>query len=88
MIVNSQLSDHYTVVLNLNYENIKVEENKKKANHYHTEIPEFNFLEADEEDWIRLNRELDKVDWASILEDQTPEEIISKFLSKLLEKSH
>ena len=86
MIVNSHLSDHYTIILNLNYENIKVEGNRKKVNHFHTEIPEFNFLEADEEDWMRLNRELDQVDWCSILEEESPENMTSLFLSKLLEK--
>ena len=86
MIVNSDLSDHYTMIINLNYEKIKAEGPRKKVNHYHTKIPEFNFLDADEEDWIRLNLELNQVDWSSILEEDSPDQMTNKFLSKLLEK--
>ena len=68
MIVNSQISDHYTISIHLNYENVKVESSTSKKNQYHSKIPEFNFLDADEEDWLRVNLELDKVNWTNIFE--------------------
>ena len=87
MIVNNHLSDHYTICLNLNYENVKVEKNSRKINHYHSQLPEYNFRDADEEDWLRMNMELDLVDWATILEDKSPDEMTKIFLEILLEKA-
>ena len=55
-------------------------------NHYHTKIPEYNYRDADDEDWMRFNLEMDKVDWDSILEEQSPEEMTRTFLDKMLEK--
>ena len=46
---------------------------------YHSKIPEFNFRNADEEDWTRLNLEFDKVDWTNLLENQSPEEMRKRF---------
>ena len=84
IIINSQLSDHFTICLNLNYEKINIETKKDKGNLYHSEIAEYNFNDADEEDWLRLSLELDKVNWTSILEDQTPNQMIKKFLDTVL----
>ena len=86
MVVNSQLSDHNTICLNLNYENVKVAKTERRTNHYHSQIPEYNFHDADEEDWLRLNLELDKVDWSSIMDDKSSDELTEAFLVKLLEK--
>ena len=58
----------------------------RKSNIYHSKIPEFNFRNADEEDWTRLNLEFDKVDWTNLLENQSPEEMTTSFLNKVLEK--
>ena len=54
-IINSNLSDHFTICINLNYENIKKSPNKKKTNHYETVIPEYSLKAGDDEDWMRLN---------------------------------
>ena len=86
MVVNSHLSDHNTICLNLNYENVKIETNGRKTNHYHSQIPEYNYRDADEEDWLRLNLELDKIDWSILLAEQSPDQMTQIFLEKLLEK--
>ena len=85
IIINSHLSDHYTVCINLNYEQINVDKAKLKANHYHSEIPEFNFRDADDEDWMRLNLELDKVNWESLLQKESADEMSRSFISILTE---
>ena len=86
MIVNNHLSDHYTICLSLNYENVKVEKISRKINHYHSQLPEYNFRDADEEDWMRLNMEIDLIDWSTILADKSPDEMTKIFLEILLEK--
>ena len=55
IIVNTHLSDHYTICLNLNYDKIVKKDIKKKKNHYETIIPEYDLKAGDEEDWVRLN---------------------------------
>ena len=83
MIVNSKLSDYYTILINLNYEKIKKQEKKKKTNQYETIIPEYDLAGGD--DWTRLNLILDGVNWESMFENLSPEESVCQLL-KLLEE--
>ena len=86
MIVNSKLSDHYTILINLNYEKISKPERKKRTNQFESTIPEYDLAGGDDEDWIRINLLLDKVNWESLLENLSPEESVSQLLSLLEEK--
>ena len=84
-IINSLLRDHYTICINLNYKYTNTPD-PKKINHYKTSIPEYDLKAGDEEDWLRLNLLLNQVDWQNILENLSPEESVSKFLTLLEEK--
>ena len=55
-------------------------------NLYHSELPEYNFRDADEEDWMRLNCEFDKLNWDSLLDNLSPAEMIETFLIILQDK--
>ena len=82
-IVNSKLSDHFTIRINLNYENVTKPTSKKKVNHSQTKIPEYDLRGGDEEDWMRLNLLLDKVDWSNVMKNLSPEDSLSEFLNIL-----
>ena len=86
MIVNSQLSDHYTICANLNYEKVNSKSARRVENLYHSKLPEYNFRDADEEDWMRLNLEFDKLNWDSLLGNLSPAEMIEIFLNILQDK--
>ena len=86
MIINSNLSDHFTICIHLNYETIRKPTVKKRTNHYHTVIPEYDLKNGDEEDWMRLNLLLNDVNWESLLEETSPEESLARFLNILEEK--
>ena len=82
IIVNSKLSDHFTICVNLNYDKIVQPESKKKKN----SIPEYDLKVGDDEDWSRLNLLLNKVNWETILEGLSPEESLMTLL-KVLEEN-
>ena len=86
VIVNSQLSDHFTICLNLNYEKLKKPEKKVKSNMYQTTIPEYDLKAGDEEDWLRLNLLLNKINWETIFQNLSTEECLISFL-KVLEEN-
>ena len=86
MIVNHKLSDHYTILLNLNYENVRSQEIKKRTNQYETLIPEYDLAGGDEDDWTRMNMLLDMVNWETLFESLSPDESVSKLLNLLQEK--
>ena len=86
MIVNSQLSDHYTICANLNYEKGNSKSARRVENLYHSKLPEYNFRDADEEDWMRLNREFDKLNWDALLGNLSPAEMTEIFLNILQDK--
>ena len=85
-IVNSKLSDHYTICINLNYEKIQKSDDCNKTNHYQTKVPEFDLRAGDDEDWLRLNLLLDETRWESLMEDLSAEESLKVFLNVLEEK--
>ena len=85
MIVNSKLSDHFTICINLSLGSAQKSTSKKTENHYFSKISEYNLKDGDEEDWFRLNLMFNQVNWDSILEELSPEESIKKFLSILEE---
>ena len=85
-IVNSFLSDHFTICLNLNYENVRKPTKKKRSNHYHTIIPEYDLKDGDEEDWLRLNLLLNEVKWEEQLSATSSEESLGQFLAILESK--
>ena len=84
VIVNSTLSDHSTICINLALKTPKTKSEVKK-NHNSSKISELNLKDADEEDWYRLNLMLNGLNWGSILEDLSPEESLHKFISILEE---
>ena len=86
MIVNSQLSDHYTICANLNYEKGNSKSARRVENLYHSKLPEYNFRDADEEDWMRLNGEFDKLNWDSLFDNLPPAEMTETFLTILQDK--
>ena len=81
VIVNSQLSDHFTICINLNYEKVKKKEIKKKSNQYRTTVPEYDLMAGDEEDWLRMDMIFRNVNWESLLENLSPTEALSKLLN-------
>ena len=86
VIVNSQLSDHFTICINLNYEKVKKKEIKKKSNQYRTTVPEYDLMAGDEEDWLRMDMIFRNVNWESLLENLSPTEALSKLLNVIEEK--
>ena len=83
--MNHHLSDHNSIIFNLNYEKVKTGKGKQRNNQYYTSIPDYNFIDADDEDWYRMNLELNKINWVSLLGDNAPEPMTDLFLNKLLE---
>ena len=85
IIVNSSLSDHNTICINLSIKETSTPEPQQQKNNYFSKIAESNLKEADEEDWYRLNLLLNQINWDSILEELSPEESLNKFVSVLEE---
>ena len=85
-IVNSKLSDHYTICINLNYEKIRKVKDGKKTNHYETSVPEFDLKAGDDEDWMRLNLLINETKWDSLMENLSAEESLNAFL-KVVEQN-
>ena len=85
IIVNSSLSDHNTICINLSIKETSTPEPQQQKNYYFSKIAESNLKEADEEDWYRLNLLLNQINWDSILEELSPEESLNKFVSVLEE---
>ena len=85
-IVNSKLSDHYTICINLNYEKMRKLKNGKKTNHYETSVPEFDLKAGDDEDWMRINLLLNETRWESLMENMSAEESLLTFL-KVVEQN-
>ena len=61
-IVNSKLSDHNTLEVNMNFTYNQEVKNEKVTNPYNTKIFEYNSNEADDEDWERFKQYLEDVD--------------------------
>ena len=85
IIINSLLSDHNTICISLNYEEIN-KPKVKKTNQYQSSIPEYDLKGGDDEDWFRLNLLFNQMDWEEILGDLSPEDSLSNFLKMVEEK--
>ena len=85
IIVNSILSDHFTICVNLSLKTGQKNIQEKQKNHYLSSLAEYNMKDADDEDWYRLNLMLDCIDWDSILQELSTEESTMKFISILEE---
>ena len=78
-IVNSSLSGHFTIIINLNLAKSDSLKSQIQKNHYFSKISELNCKEADDEDWYRLNLLFNQINWDSSLEELSPEESVKKF---------
>ena len=85
IIVNSNLSDHNTICINLSLKETSNSKPQQQKNYFFSKIAESNLKEADEEDWFRLNLLLNQISWESILEELSPEDSLNKFISVLEE---
>ena len=83
MIVNSKLSDHFTICLNLSLGGNLKSNPAKNENHFFPFISEYNLKDGDDENWYRLGLMLNQINWDSILEELCPEESLKKFVSIL-----
>ena len=61
-IVNKSFSDHNTLEFDLNFSYNTEKKKEKKKNPYETKVPEYDTENADDEDWLRFQKALDKVD--------------------------
>ena len=87
IIVNSSLSDHFTIIINLNLKKSDSLKSQEQINHYFSKISELDLKEADEEDWYRLNLLFNKINWDSSLEELSTEESVQKFINLLEENA-
>ena len=62
IIINKKLSDHYIIKIDLAYK-MESSTKRKKVNHCSTKIPEYDLLNASEEQWLRFNLILNKVNF-------------------------
>ena len=85
IIVNSMLSDHFTICINLSLKESTNPQSQQQKNYHFSKIAESNLKEADEEDWFRLNLMFNQINWESILEELSPDEALNKFISVLEE---
>ena len=85
-IINSRLSDHYTICIRLNYDQIRKSEDSRKTNHNLTSVPEYDIKAGDEEDWMRMNLMLNDVNWESLMENLSSEESLNLILKVIEEK--
>ena len=79
VIINRNLSDHNTIIHYLSYD-IAQMERSEKVNLCQTEIPEYNLMDGDDEDWTRMNLYLEHVDWLGQMEDKSVDEKTDVFL--------
>ena len=64
ILVNTFISDHYTICLSLSYLDKKDDsKTRTKTNISTTELPKYDYFQADEEDKVRIRTLLRKVDW-------------------------
>ena len=87
MIVNSYLSDYFTIIINLNLPTGERLRSPQLKNHYHSKLSELNLKDADEEDWYRLNLLFNQIDWDSSLQELSPIESLRKFINILEENA-
>ena len=61
-IFNKSFSDHNTLEFDLNFSYNTEKKKEKKKNPYETKVPEYDTENADDEEWLRFQKALDKVD--------------------------
>ena len=83
IIVNTKISDHSTIRIDLAYTKSNANLSNKKINISTTNLPIYDFMNADEEDWLRLNTLLGKTDWESIFSGLDAEQMLNVFLKKI-----
>ena len=81
-IQHSKLSDHKTNVALLSY-NLKPQELQEKVNFATTAIPEYNTAGADDEDWLRASKLLDRVNWEEELKNLVEIDMANQILNKM-----
>ena len=82
IIVNKKLSDHYIIKIDLAYK-METSTKSKKVNHCSTKIPEYDLLNASEEQWLRFNLILNKVNFETLFENCTATQMVDIFLNKI-----
>ena len=72
--VNPCFSDHSSIVISLNKLKDNTDNTKnKKSNLAKTNLPEYDFLNASDEDWVRMNTAIARIDWEHEFEDKSPD---------------
>ena len=61
-IVNSSLTDHFTIQFSMNF-SFKEEKEEKATNPYSTKVYEYNLRDADDEDWEKFEAILDALNY-------------------------
>ena len=85
-IVNSSLTDHFTLQFSMNF-NYKTETKEEKAtNPYSTKIYEYNTRDADDEDWEKFEAILDALDYEKRANNKNVEEKLNIML-KMFEET-
>ena len=79
IIINSKISDHSTIRIDMAYQS-KDNLKPRKVNIASTKLPVYDFMNADEEDWLRLNVILSKIDWRTLFNGLNAEEMLNIFL--------
>jgi len=82
IINNQSFSDHNSIVVTLSL-GLKHLEANQRINHSLTTIPEYDIKSGDEEDWLRMNMLLSKINWEEELKGLTVQEITDKLMLEL-----
>ena len=82
IIINSKISDHSTIRIDMAYQS-KDNLKPRKVNIASTKLPVYDFMNADEEDWLRLNVILSKIDWRTLFNGLNAEEMLNIFLKEI-----
>ena len=83
-IVNKKFSDHFTIKIWLNI-SYNQETKEKKEYPYSTKLMQYEYLDADDEDWLRFDALLGRIDIEEETNEMDTKEKLDKFY-KILEE--